>query len=396
MNAFPASPLKFVLFTLGACLATAVLPLGAADLALVNGELKVAADGALTGWKVGPEGTALFNEPAEETGGLACVLAVTQTGEGCGQLTQRVAIKEPGKRIRVSTWLKGSISRAAFLEIKLFAGKTELKRTDSSKSTQNWSEVSVEVDTTGATHLEVLERWYLQEKYKGGKVCFANARFTEIGQRVVLVGDSSVADYESGGEKRGWGQMLPGLLKEQVLVTNYAVDGATADSFRQGGQWKQVLESKPDVVIIQFGQGDARSNPTAPGHFQESIRQYAEEAKAAGISVALATPPRRREFQGGKPGDTLAPYADAIRQVAAGSSLPLVDLYELSGKYFQGLGEDGSVTFFCSYKDRSHYSETGARWLADALSNSLAQQYPAWKSLLAPQAPAQSAAATTQ
>ena len=31
--------------------------------------------------------------------------------------------------------------------------------------------------------------------------------------QVIVIGDSTVADYPAGGAMRGWGQMLPGVLE---------------------------------------------------------------------------------------------------------------------------------------------------------------------------------------
>ena len=77
--------------------------------------------------------------------------------------------------------------------------------------------------------------------------------------------------------ERGWGQMLPGYLSEEIRVDNHAVNGRSSKSFIDEGRWEKVISQvkKGDYVFIQFGHNDEKSDPkryTAPGStFDENL-----------------------------------------------------------------------------------------------------------------------------
>src|SRR5688500_15651941 len=68
--------------------------------------------------------------------------------------------------------------------------------------------------------------------------------------RIVLAGDSTVTD------NAGWGRGFAKSMNESVQVVNLARGGRSSKSFRDEGHWQQVLEAKPDYVLIQFGHND--------------------------------------------------------------------------------------------------------------------------------------------
>jgi lysophospholipase L1-like esterase len=357
--------------------------LGAKDLELANGDLQLNGQD-LPGWKVSPSTVALQNEALTGFPGVESALTFTieDVDSSNGQLVQRVKLAEPGAKLRISGLVQSSVSRAAYLEIKLFAAKQELKRVKSPVSGKQWADVSVEVDTAGVEYIEVLCRWYRQEKYKGAKVGFANIRFTPLGESVALAGDSTMADHGEDSARKGWGKQLPAFLQESVSLSNFAAAGQTAKSFREEGRWKAVLATKPNVVLIQFGQYD--SVPDQPGYaepleaFPQLLRDYVKEARAAGASPVLVTPVHPRRFAQGKPDPALEPYAAVVRKVAEETQTPLVDLYTLSTARLAELGEEGSRELFCSYKDRNHYSQAGATWVAGLVADGLAKAKPEW------------------
>ena len=79
---------------------------------------------------------------------------------------------------------------------------------------------------------------------------------------IFMIGDSTMADKDltGGNPERGWGQMLPGFLSEEIRVDNHAVNGRSTKSFIDEGRWDKVLSllKKGDYVFIQFGHNDEK------------------------------------------------------------------------------------------------------------------------------------------
>ena len=187
---------------------------------------------------------------------------------------------------------------------------------------------------------------------------------------IVLVGDSTVADWSKEKPARGWGQALPPLLASNVKVINLAVCGASTKSFPKTGNWQRALDYKPKFMLIQFGHNDSHS-PSLPEatradeEYTANLERYISEARAAGIFPVLVTPMHRRMFDPqGKPTEELKPYAEAMRRVAKLHQVPLIDLYESSGVLLSRLGEAGSTSLTVSDKDRTHFTEEGANVMA--------------------------------
>ncbi|HEX3133077.1 MAG TPA: rhamnogalacturonan acetylesterase [Planctomycetota bacterium] len=206
---------------------------------------------------------------------------------------------------------------------------------------------------------------------------------------VILVGDSTVQDWPLAEAKRGWGQLLPGFFAEGLRVQNHAAGGRSSKTFRSEGRWAKVLATHPKLVLIQFGHNDAHGagrpeSTDATTDFRENMARYVDEAKAAGISVVLVTPPPHRVAgpQGGTDG-ALVPYANTTKAVAKEKGVPCVDLFATATSAFNALTEQDRIALFCSVEDRSHFSPPGALLLARMIANALAQD-PAIKGMLRP------------
>ena len=199
---------------------------------------------------------------------------------------------------------------------------------------------------------------------------------------VVLVGDSTVADWAKEKPARGWGQVLAPLLADNVQVINLAVCGASTKTFPGTGNWQRALEQKPDFVLIQFGHNDSHS-PDKPEatkaetEYTANLERFVSEARAAGIIPVLVTPVHRRMFNPqGQPTEELGPYASATRSVATNLHVPLIDLYQSSGLLLTRLGEAGSATLTVSEQDRSHFTEEGANAMAGLVAEGMRAASP--------------------
>ena len=171
--------------------------------------------------------------------------------------------------------------------------------------------------------------------------------------RIVLVGDSTVASYVKPPKDRpdltGWGQVFGAFFTDRVTVLNHAQSGASSKSFIREGRWQKALAAKGDYIFVQFGHNDSHTKDGKPAvapatDFQDYLRQYIDEARAAGAKPVLVTPVARRTFANGKIHTALQPYADAMLKVGREKNVPVIDLHAASMKLFGRLGDQGSAT----------------------------------------------------
>lgn len=202
---------------------------------------------------------------------------------------------------------------------------------------------------------------------------------------IALVGDSTVADYDSGKTaQRGWGQLLPSLFKPSVRITNLAVGGRSTKTFFSEGRWAKALDLKPDLVLIQFGHNDGHGkdkpeSTDAATDYRDNLERYVQEAREAGIFPILVTPMARRIYRpDGKIAGELKPYVEAMATVAARTGTPCVDLFGPSVSLFESLGDAGSVDL-CMPKDRTHFTEKGARMMAAMVRDGLVRLEGDWR-----------------
>jgi lysophospholipase L1-like esterase len=167
--------------------------------------------------------------------------------------------------------------------------------------------------------------------------------------RIVLVGDSTMAT------RSGYGDALCARFKPEVSCINLARGGRSSGSFRAEGRWDEVQALLRDgasfartYVLVQFGHND---QPGKPGRstdlvtqFPQNIERYAAEVTALGGVPVLVTPLTRRSFKGDYLKDDLAPWAAAMRRVAAERKAALIDLNAISAAAVQQMGQDEADT----------------------------------------------------
>ena len=202
--------------------------------------------------------------------------------------------------------------------------------------------------------------------------------------RVAIIGDSTVCDYPADSVIRGWGQFLQPAFKDGVRVINLAKSGRSTKTFIKEGLWAKALAEKPQFVLIQFGHNDSHGpekpeSTDAATNYREFLRRYVDETRAAGAMPVLITPMHRRLFKEGRLTMELQPYADAMKSVATEKQVALVDLHAASGELFAKLGDDASADLSCKPADRTHFSEKGAKAMADLVVQGLRDAVPALK-----------------
>jgi lysophospholipase L1-like esterase len=199
--------------------------------------------------------------------------------------------------------------------------------------------------------------------------------------RIVLVGDSTVCNYPPESRTRGWGQFIQGYFKESAKVINHAASGRSTKTFIAEGRWQKVLAEKPHYVLIQFGHNDSHApdrpeSTDAATTYREFLRRYIDDARAIGATPILVTPMVRRIFENGILRDGLAPYAAAMKEVAAEKNAAVIDLHASSARLVSQLGEAGSAGHANSSEDRTHFSEAGAKAMAALIMQDLPAAAP--------------------
>lgn len=214
--------------------------------------------------------------------------------------------------------------------------------------------------------------------------------------RIVIIGDSTVAQYPPKDAKRGWGQFIAEYFRPgTVEVIDLAAPGRSTKTFIQEGRWKTALGDKPDYVLIQFGHNDSHppSKPEATDpatDYKAFLRRYIDESRAIGAIPILVTPMVRRRFnEQGRvveseppPHRPLAAYAEAMKAVGAEKDIPVIDLYTSSKKLAEKLGPVASLDLASQKSDPTHFNEKGARAMADLVIQALPAAAPDLGALL--------------
>jgi lysophospholipase L1-like esterase len=199
---------------------------------------------------------------------------------------------------------------------------------------------------------------------------------------IVLVGDSTMANYATNKNDRGWGMFVQEHFKPTVAVSNLAANGRSTKTFIKEGRWQKALALKPDYVLIQFGHNDshAKEKPEstdAATDYRDYLRQYIDEARDDGAVPILVTPMLRRNYTAdGKLDDILLPYAEAMKVVAAEKNVALIDLHSASRALYERFGPEEVVKFANAPGDRTHFNEAGARAMADLVLQELRSVVP--------------------
>jgi lysophospholipase L1-like esterase len=202
--------------------------------------------------------------------------------------------------------------------------------------------------------------------------------------RVVLVGDSTVNDAG------GWGPGFRAWFTANVEVVNMAKNGRSSRSFRSEGLWEPALTGKPDYILIQFGHNDGpgkgpdrETDPKTT--FRENMAQYVAEARAAGAQPVLVTSIVRRNFtgDGNIKRDSLVPYVEAVRELAAAQNVPLIDLYTLTLAQAEKLGSNGCAEIDARLpdgkRDQTHLGPKGRQEIGRMAAQEFVKLMPAMR-----------------
>jgi lysophospholipase L1-like esterase len=180
-----------------------------------------------------------------------------------------------------------------------------------------------------------------------------------------------------------------------VKVVNAGVRGNTTQAARERFQ-KDVLDRKPDIVIIQFGINDAavdvwktppaKESRVAIDIYQSNLKYFIKTLRAQQSKVVLMTPnptrwtPALKKGYGKPPYNPNDPdgfnvilknYAACVRKVERSKNVPLVDIFAV----FQAYGAKDGQQVNDLLLDGMHPNKAGHRLIADLLIKELL--YPA-------------------
>ena len=211
--------------------------------------------------------------------------------------------------------------------------------------------------------------------------------------KVYLIGDSTMSVKQvKAYPETGWGMPFAAFFNETVGVDNRAQTGRSTKSFMAEGRLDAIARTlKPgDTLLIQFGHNDAnQAKPeryTPVPDYEANLKHFIAVARMAHAQPVLITPVTRRAFADGHVVPSFPTYTAAARRVAAETKVPLIDLAALSERWIDALGPDGSKRYYLHYAkgeglpgykdavdDDTHFSELGARRIADLVAGGLAR-----------------------
>ncbi len=213
---------------------------------------------------------------------------------------------------------------------------------------------------------------------------------------IYLIGDSTVSEKQLAAyPETGWGMPFSKFFDTATtVVVNRAQNGRSTKTFMADNLWKPIVAElkKGDLVLIQFGHNDevkTKAQATTEKEFEKNLHQYIAETKAHQAIPVLITPPARRSFdKAGNLEDTHKVYSALVRQVAAEDHVVFIDLDTQSQEVLKSLGPENSAWLFNHLKpgehpnypegkvDNTHFSELGARQMAEIVYKGLKQQNP--------------------
>ena len=191
---------------------------------------------------------------------------------------------------------------------------------------------------------------------------------------IFTAGDSTVGDPRHG-PGGNWPTQICQFFKPEVAVCNSAEGGETSKSFITGLRMDKVLSQMKagDFFLVQFGHNDSKpqwpQSYTDPDtSFKAYLRVFIAETRRRGATLVLVTPMERRNN-----GDSVGPWARAMRDVAAQEKVPLIDQWAMSKELWTAMGPNVNQAF----GDQTHLSGYGAYLLSRLIVGGIRKNVPA-------------------
>lgn len=214
--------------------------------------------------------------------------------------------------------------------------------------------------------------------------------------KIYLVGDSTMCLYDdSRFPQEGWGMPFVHFFDDSVEIENHAKGGRSSRSFIEENRWQPIVDSlqSDDYVLIQFGHNDAQNSKnhpdrkTTPEEYKKYLGKYISETRAKNANPVIISPVTRWKFDAnGKAEESHAPYLKAAKEVAEEYDVPFIDLDTKSRELLDKMGKESSRYLFMyfeageyfrfpkGYPDNTHFTEFGARKMAEIIINEVKAQ----------------------
>ena len=190
---------------------------------------------------------------------------------------------------------------------------------------------------------------------------------------IFVAGDSTVGDPRHG-PGGNWPTQLCQFFKPEVAVCNSAEGGETSKSFITGQRFDKVLSQMKagDFFLIQFGHNDSKpqwpQSYTDPAtSFKAYLEVYIAETRRRGATIVFVTPMERRSN-----GDTVGPWARAMREVAEKENVLVIDQWAMSKQLWTAMGPNVGHAF----ADQTHLTGYGGYLLSKLIVLGIKQHVP--------------------
>ncbi len=206
-------------------------------------------------------------------------------------------------------------------------------------------------------------------------VCEAQDKAVVVG----LIGDSTVA------VQSGWGPAFAERFDSRAKIVNYAKNGATLQALSK--KLDDLVQLKPDYVLIQFGHNDQKRYDTRV--YSDHLRSYAERISKSGGKAVIVSSVTRRSFDARgrivsnlvknekySYRGTLTDYANAAEAVARELDLPFIDLHRASIAHHNRIGRQASMAYNFKEGDKTHFNKKGAEAITGLILEELKTVVP--------------------
>lgn len=201
---------------------------------------------------------------------------------------------------------------------------------------------------------------------------------------IFMAGDSTseYATQEKKGYIRGWAQMLPLYLNDDIKIDIRSRGGRSTKSFIADGIWDKLIADvkKGDYVFIQFGHNDASKKPerhASYADYKANLTRMINEVRAKGATPVLLTPMVQRTFRNGiLVDDRLKGYPGIMRKLAKEMNVQLIDCHQKTRDFVITIGDKASIPYYRhlgpgidpfkpdGIADDTHMMEKGAKRVA--------------------------------
>jgi lysophospholipase L1-like esterase len=170
--------------------------------------------------------------------------------------------------------------------------------------------------------------------------------------------------------------MLTRFLKSDVAVANHAESGESIASSLSARRFDKVWSEmkRGDYLFVQFGHNDMKSTqPGALETYAADLGRIVDETRARGGIAVLLTSVSRRTFDptGTTITDSFQGYTQAVRAVARGRSVALIDLQTASATLYEALGPERSHLAFATMQEGTHHNAYGSYQIAKCVLNGI-------------------------